>query len=301
MRLVFLGVFMLFSLAAMAQQPVPNGSFESGNGDSASGWHPVSGDVDRILLQEFKIQNKQYDTEYAKDGKYFMRIATADTSINGSNLANVGEIASVFPYTDRPKYVVFDAMYLPQAVNDRFQVHIILTHWNTTTRQRDIVLNYGVNSDSNKAYYPWTKFSAPINYANFIIPDTMIISLNSAAKQAYYGVGTTFWVDDVQLTNTEPSGIIELKNDPLDNPLSIYPNPAVNFFNLAFSLTSTEDVAIELYDIAGRVVHSENAGRLHTGFHTLTINSVNLKSGVYICRVSAGPESGFRRVMITGN
>lgn len=68
--------------------------------------------------------------------------------------------------------------------------------------------------------------------------------------------------------------------DVQQNILSIYPNPADEYFTANLTLPSVSDVLIEIYDITGQRVDEHNYGKLN-GQVYLRINSKELDNGIY--------------------
>jgi len=70
-----------------------------------------------------------------------------------------------------------------------------------------------------------------------------------------------------------------------------YPNPASSEVNLDLNLGGNNDVTVQVYDLTGRVVMSEDKGYMSKGNHTLKINTAALVKGMYIYRVNIGTET----------
>jgi len=78
--------------------------------------------------------------------------------------------------------------------------------------------------------------------------------------------------------------------------LTVFPNPAADFFNVSFSKSSAEPVRIELYDITGRklrvysdigngigeVMHRIDVQDIPAGYYLLMLNSKKGKQGLKI-------------------
>jgi hypothetical protein len=70
-----------------------------------------------------------------------------------------------------------------------------------------------------------------------------------------------------------------------------YPNPFNAATRIAFSLPRAEHVTITLYNISGQLIRTLLEQRMEAGNHTLSLNSSDLATGVYLCRLTAGPFS----------
>ena len=64
---------------------------------------------------------------------------------------------------------------------------------------------------------------------------------------------------------------------------SVYPNPAIEVLNIDIELTSYQgnDVEIEIMDINGRVIQSQNA-QLDRGYNHLEVDLSEIPSGLYM-------------------
>ncbi len=77
-----------------------------------------------------------------------------------------------------------------------------------------------------------------------------------------------------------------------------YPNPAGDQTNINVSLRKAADVKIEVADLLGKVVYSENKGKLNQGSHTITLNTASYAKGVYTYTVSTGDFKTTRKMII---
>lgn len=72
--------------------------------------------------------------------------------------------------------------------------------------------------------------------------------------------------------------------------VKFYPNPVVNSATVEFDLTNTVDISANIYDINGRMINKMELGKLN-GKQTITINTSDLATGMYILQVKAGNET----------
>jgi hypothetical protein len=72
--------------------------------------------------------------------------------------------------------------------------------------------------------------------------------------------------------------------------LSVYPNPAQSNLNMDVNLNEGGNVTVNIVDVTGRIVLSENKGLLNAGEHKLNINTGNLDNGVYIYQLMVNGE-----------
>ena len=94
-------------------------------------------------------------------------------------------------------------------------------------------------------------------------------------------------LDDVLVTGTDFTGIAEHTNEI---QVSAYPNPAHDQLNLRYTLDNVTAVTINVYDMNGRLVSSENKGAQTAGAQQATVNVSAIPAGMY--RVELVTETG---------
>lgn len=62
----------------------------------------------------------------------------------------------------------------------------------------------------------------------------------------------------------------------------VWPNPFDDQFSLGFSLFSSGDVVVEILDLAGRIIQTENLGFKSGGAHGITVAAAHLQAGNYL-------------------
>ncbi len=77
-----------------------------------------------------------------------------------------------------------------------------------------------------------------------------------------------------------------------------YPNPFNPTTTILYDLPTSGYVTLKVYDVLGREVTTLVDEKQSAGTHTLTFNAANLPSGVYFCRLQAGPFMQTRKLMV---
>lgn len=74
--------------------------------------------------------------------------------------------------------------------------------------------------------------------------------------------------------------------------LSIYPNPFEDAANIAYNLTSAEDVTVTVYDLVGRTVAQVKNTNQSAGSHTIKLDesTFNSTSAIYMVRIQIGED-----------
>lgn len=70
--------------------------------------------------------------------------------------------------------------------------------------------------------------------------------------------------------------------------IDVYPNPTNANSTVNINLIQSENVTVDVYDMAGALVSSENQGTLAVGNHMVGLNTANLANGMYFVKVTAG-------------
>lgn len=106
----------------------------------------------------------------------------------------------------------------------------------------------------------WQINTLKYQYVVFVQDDKTKDVLNSGS-----GVATTV-------------GIVDIKKDA---QIGIYPNPAEGYAIVGIKVAKESKVALSIYDIAGKVVYSNNSQVQGVGQNEITINTTNFAPGVY--------------------
>ena len=86
----------------------------------------------------------------------------------------------------------------------------------------------------------------------------------------------------------------EFDRELTENSLQIFPNPANTQVTVRFAGVDGETATVQVMDISGRVVQSENLGKLGYGEVVKSIELNNLSTGIYMVNVAG--SSGQKRV-----
>ncbi len=77
-----------------------------------------------------------------------------------------------------------------------------------------------------------------------------------------------------------------------------YPNPFNPSTTIRYGLPASSTVSIKVFSLVGQEVATLFDGRLGAGVHTVSFDGAGLASGVYFCRIAAGPEVAVRRMVL---
>lgn len=100
------------------------------------------------------------------------------------------------------------------------------------------------------------------------------------------------YLDNIELfLNANPEPVI-----PVEGSSVLYPNPARDYFSLAFNLPTADDVTIQIISASGAVVHEVvYPGTLN---QTYTFSTQLFRSGLYVIRISSNSLTEIKRLFI---
>jgi len=92
---------------------------------------------------------------------------------------------------------------------------------------------------------------------------------------------------------------IEWVNDKKSSLLEQnYPNPFTKTTQIKYTLTESNDVKLEIYDVYGRVVKTLVNKYQSAGIHTVTWDAQNLSKGVYFYQIQSGKFKQSKRALV---
>ncbi|MBQ0160995.1 MAG: T9SS type A sorting domain-containing protein [Bacteroidales bacterium] len=83
-----------------------------------------------------------------------------------------------------------------------------------------------------------------------------------------------------------------------DNSVRFYPNPAVDNATMELTIAKAGNAVVKVYDLTGKVVYSENMGRLSEGIHTRSISCQNLQHGMYLVNVTVAGQTATSKLIV---
>lgn len=92
-----------------------------------------------------------------------------------------------------------------------------------------------------------------------------------------------------------PASVTELQQ--IDATLQVYPNPATDFTTITLNLPSETHAAVRILDLNGKEIAARNYGSL-SGASTITLNTANYVSGMYIVELQLDDQVLQRRLVI---
>jgi hypothetical protein len=168
--------------------------------------------------------------------------------------------------------------------------------------------NYNTSYTFNQGYYDWAhpanRYFDPletIDASNGILHEAKfkISDPNEPAFVITFGLTTSdeMMLVFMQYTVTEPLGVADVLT-AADN-ISAYPNPVTDILNFSYNLKEESTVAIDIYDISGKLIanlmnKTETPGKK---FAQINTNAPGWTSGTYYVRLSVNGESVSKQIV----
>jgi len=128
---------------------------------------------------------------------------------------------------------------------------------------------------------------------NFATGDTLLFRFRlHANSDATTGWG---WSIDNLYIQQQPTGIERPSNV---YEFAAYPNPTTGKLNLNFTLPSESDVALNVWDMTGRSVMTQNLENQSEGGHQLELNLESMPDGMYLVKVKTISGEKSVRILI---
>lgn len=151
-----------------------------------------------------------------------------------------------------------------------------------------IPLNFSLNTNYSKSFTT----NLPANYD----PSKMYL----IGFVSYYGFNDLSGYEVLNVEKVKMSNLItstaERKVDLAS--LSIYPNPTENQSNLNFTLSKSNRVQLEVRDIAGKLILTENFGTMAKGKQLIQLNLGSFSKGFYFVNLRIGEEMVTKKITV---
>lgn len=109
-----------------------------------------------------------------------------------------------------------------------------------------------------------------------------------------HGTGNFLYTADLTQWIPTTTNIMQEPDHPAQ--FSIYPNPSKNQTTVKYTVTSSQNVTLEIINIAGEIIFSESKKNQIRGEHTLDLNTIALPSGIYFVKLTCNGEVSYERL-----
>jgi hypothetical protein len=138
----------------------------------------------------------------------------------------------------------------------------------------------------DRNYQVWPVISKP----TMVIFDTAWASYDDEINALKIWIGArTLWMDSnigsIYVPLVKYPSEINISPDNYDY-INIYPNPFRDELNLSVFTSEPGDMMIDIYDLSGRIVYSNNENYLNAGINSILINTIGkFNSGIYVMKI----------------
>ena len=109
---------------------------------------------------------------------------------------------------------------------------------------------------------------------------------------------TTYVTDRVNEVTDSTNWVGITTADKGENFMKVYPNPAVDMANVELGVINAGNAVVKIYDISGKLVHTENLGYLNQGMHRYTLDCKKFNHGMYLVNINIGSESATSKLIV---
>lgn len=220
----------------------------------------------------------------AHSGSYAIQLKNIATSLNQTAMlmtnssSQDGGMNNKIPVTSR--YTRLEGYYKYSTLQpDTFSIMVLMT------KGEDFIAVAEFKKAANTLNY--TKFSIPIVYTSpaSIIPDSAVIMITAGSNENFRE-GSTLLLDDI--TFALNTGLNDNK-DAFKAEVSVYPNPASDYVNIAVKEATHGKVKVELVNIIGQTLKVEETTPVNQQVN-MQLNLCDAPKGVLFIKVS--DESG---------
>lgn len=270
------GLALVGAMNAVAQ--IPNAGFETWSAGAPAGW--ITNNIPALATPITQSSS-------ARTGLSSMR----GQVVSFTGLGAYGPVAWAFaPYNQRPAaltgYYQFTSVQ-----SDSFAVVVLLTKGGSPIA--------GGVFESGAERTTWTQFTAPLEYANADVPDSLYIEvlIVPGADDSVH-IGSQFLLDDLSLTGTATSVEIEGSLPQTYALGQNYPNPFNPSTVIRYELPAAGRVTLSVYTVLGQEVATLIDGERPAGVHEVRFDAADLPSGVYLYRIQSGSFTQTRKMAL---
>ncbi len=169
-------------------------------------------------------------------------------------------------------------------------IQVALTRWDTGMNMRVNVASGSVTLAGMAM--SWANFTIPLTYVDGNNPDTCIIVMKASGSAPTNN--DYLWVDNLAFSGT----VTDIENqEEFVTDMSIYPNPSSDMVNFKFNIKTTQQIYIEISDINGKLIRSENFGKIQ-GEANQNMNISGIAKGAYFVKIKGEKSIETRKLVI---
>lgn len=281
MRALFIFSFLL-PIIVFSQNPVPNPGFEFWTQGEPDEWR-----TNNSLPTQITIQS----TIDANAGNYAAEASVIDLTgtIIPPFLSAEGANGTGFPVS--VDYTTLQCWYKVNLVGgDEFIVSVVMYDDSSNAiGSADVAITASAST--------FTQLSLPINYPVSTNVASCIIQFIAADSTGIVTahLGTSFIIDDVELTGINSSG-----QEKRDIFLNVYPLPASDYIFVDTDFLQDGPAVITILDCMGKMVVQEEVQVSKMNYDKLRINFPGMSAGLYFLQLNQGIFRVTKKILVSG-
>ncbi|HWR94190.1 MAG TPA: zinc-dependent metalloprotease family protein [Flavobacterium sp.] len=246
------------------------------SGQLSTTWESVSS-VSRILNFELTVRDNNIDEPQTSSD--IMKV-TSSMPYNSSTGEGIGPFSVTSQSATGINWVEGSSQIITWNVN------------NTTSLSGSLNVNIKLSIDGGKNFNYILASNMPNDgEETIIVPDVPSISTNcriliEPTDNIYYAVNFRNFKISPNLSNED----FNLAN------FSLYPNPNKGSFNLKFESVTSNEIAVNVYDLRGRSVYTDKYQ--NTGLFNQNITLNTIQPGIYILNVKDGDRQVDKKIVV---
>jgi hypothetical protein len=154
-----------------------------------------------------------------------------------------------------------------------------------------------LNTASGTCAHPFTPAAADWGRRSFVLP----IGTNKIKFQPVSGYGDHLYIDSIGLNPCWNYIGIAANNRDIPKVFSLsqnYPNPFNPSTKIDFAIPKAGMVKLVVYNVLGAEVATLINENMQPGYHSVTFNGINLASGVYFYKITAGDFTAVKKMLL---
>jgi hypothetical protein len=167
-----------------------------------------------------------------------------------------------------------------------------MLHWDSLPLADSIIIRYKIESSSNYIYVRLA-YSEQVSFpVSGLEPGTEY----SWRMKTVCGTSTGSYSTKKYFTTSSPTGISESATRHASDMI-VYPNPATTKFHIAITSDLPQQAQLILYDIAGKIIFTENRLLVH-GENIIDADVSKFAKGIYILSLRTETENKMSRISV---
>jgi hypothetical protein len=227
------------------------------------------------------------------------------TGLDGSTSYTV----SVYPYTNLDVFIDYKTDGTVPVVTASTQdtpTPICLASFEANATSEGVELTWETATETENSGFNVYRNDEMIAFINGAGTTTEPHNYSYVDKNVIPGVTYTYVLADVDFGNKETkyeddAVTVTLNNDIVEADFVIgaaYPNPFNPSTTLDYTLTETNNVKVDIYNMKGEKITSLFSGEQTAGSYSLNWNAENTHSGIYVLRISIGNHLETQKLLL---